>query len=253
MIWRITGATLIATLALSAPALAQEHALEGVVFSAETGQPLPGVTVVLPALDRVTVTDEEGFFSLGDVEEGRWHVYFYHLGYRTTFHVVDLQLRTRIGIELAIDPVLLPGIEASVDRLEVRRATAPYSVRAYEQSELITTSAFDALEFVTRREVRLRVGSLRSGTCYLVALGKQRCRAGGGLFGITRPRGTIVYIDERRAPFGLSQLQLYRPSDFYLIEVYGGGREIRAYTPFFIERMARGEGPTLKPVTNLVR
>ena len=70
-----------------------------------------------------------------------------------------------------------------------------------------------------------------------------------GFLGLTRSSGPVVYIDERRAAFGLSQLRVYRPEDFYLIEVYSGGRIIRAYTPTFIERMARGEGRMLRPVT----
>lgn len=254
MIGRITPALLAAILALAAPVLAQEHELRGIVISGYTGEPLPGVTVELPAHDRVRVTDEEGRFSFGEVPAGHWDVVFYQLGYLTTSHRVDLQARTIVEIELSPDPITLPGIEASVDRLEVRRATAPYSVQAYSQRELRMTSSFDALEFITRRSPGLSQRFARGLNCHLLAPGGSRCRGGAGrlgVLGLTRSTGPIVYIDERRAVFGISQLEVYRPDDFHLIEVYGGGRIIRAYTPHFIERMARGEARMLRPVTGM--
>jgi hypothetical protein len=48
-----------------------------------------------------------------------------------------------------------------------------------------------------------------------------------------------VYIDEVRTIGGLDQLQDYLPQDFYLVEAYGGGLQIRAYTHHFMDRMAR--------------
>ncbi len=99
------------------------------------------------------------------------------------------------------------------------------SARVYGQRELVATTAFDAAEFVLRRALRLSSPSARRR----------------GIFGLGRTIGPVVYIDERPAPFGLAQLRWYRPDDFHLIEIYGGGREIRAYTPRYIERLARGE------------
>ena len=49
----------------------------------------------------------------------------------------------------------------------------------------------------------------------------------------------IVYIDERRA-FGLDELASYPMNDIYLVESYDGGRMVRVYTTWFMQRLARG-------------
>ena len=38
---------------------------------------------------------------------------------------------------------------------------------------------------------------------------------------------------------GWNALAAYRPQDFHMIEVYGRGGLVRAYTHFFMERAAR--------------
>ena len=52
-------------------------------------------------------------------------------------------------------------------------------------------------------------------------------------------RAPKVYIDEAPVIGGLDQLALYKPHELYLLEVYAGGSEIRAYTHQFMDRMAR--------------
>ena len=56
-----------------------------------------------------------------------------------------------------------------------------------------------------------------------------------------------VYIDETPTFGGLAELESYRPQELFLIEVYGGGSQIRIYTTRFMDRIARS-GKLLNPI-----
>jgi hypothetical protein len=47
-----------------------------------------------------------------------------------------------------------------------------------------------------------------------------------------------VYIDEAPVIGGLSFLAMFKPYELYAVEVFSGGLEIRAYTHWYMERMA---------------
>jgi hypothetical protein len=53
---------------------------------------------------------------------------------------------------------------------------------------------------------------------------------------VTEP---VVYVDEARMIGGLEYLKSVLPHELYMIEVYGSGRHIRAYTTRFMERAAQ--------------
>ena len=50
---------------------------------------------------------------------------------------------------------------------------------------------------------------------------------------------SIRELDEAPLLGGLSYLQAFAPWEFHMIEVYAGGRHIRAYTPRYMERAAK--------------
>ncbi|MDX1646474.1 MAG: hypothetical protein R3304_04970 [Longimicrobiales bacterium] len=139
-----------------------------------------------------------------------------------------------LRVELTPLPVMLEGMEVVTDRLATmqtrlqrrRRATAT-STRAFELERLTSSPSPDMLDFL----------QLESG------LHTMRCGRGGmgGLCILRRGRWTRprVYIDEVPAIGGMEQLTMYRPQEFYLVEVYASGLQIRAYTHNFMERMAR--------------
>jgi len=77
--------------------------LQGVVVGRETHEPLPGVNISLPVLQRGTVTDDEGGFELQNLPPGRYDVRVTHVSYRTVMLkdvVIQPDIRTRLSIEL---------------------------------------------------------------------------------------------------------------------------------------------------------
>lgn len=213
----------------------------GVVVNRLTGDAIPGASVEITRLRWTVYADAEGRFKFGRVPVGTYPLVTRQLGYTTEEEELRVGEPVTLRIELEPEPILLEEVSATVELLKARRSVAPVSVQSYDQHQLRTTAAFDAAEFVFRRSYRLVLRGYPSW----------RARSGifpVGSFGFEWTRGPAVFIDERPAPFGMLQLEVYRPDDFYLIEIYGGGRLIRAYTEGFVERLARGEARVLLPV-----
>ena len=48
-----------------------------------------------------------------------------------------------------------------------------------------------------------------------------------------------MFIDEAQVLGGLEYLDSFAPHELYMVEIFGNGRHIRAYTPRFMERAAK--------------
>jgi hypothetical protein len=239
-----TAATIaLLAVGLSATALAaqdradasDEVVLRGVVRDALSGAPLLGARVYLPGRRAGTLTDSLGFFSLDGVEVGYQELTVEQYGFDGI--IAELAVRPGmmpIALELNPKPVMLDGISVVSDRLQMmqarlesRRKSVATATRAFELERLMTSASLDLMEFL-RFESGLRLtacGGRRISSLCLFRRGQW-----------VEPR---IFIDEVPAFGGMDQLASYRPHELYLIEVYGSGLEIRAYTHHFMERMAR--------------
>ena len=115
----ITGFGLVA-LVTASPLPAQESDdarghIRGTVVSAETGEPVAGVEVVLAALDRRTLTSAAGSFTLGNLPAGRRQLSLRHIGYG--IHTVHVDIRARATTVIEV-PLEVRAIE--LEPLEVR-------------------------------------------------------------------------------------------------------------------------------------
>jgi len=204
-----------------------EFDLHGRVTDAENGQVLVGAWVSFPGSDWGSITDDHGRFRIPDLTPGPLALTVEQLGYETLSWEGEVSANTG-ALELALrpDPVLLDGLNIMVDRFRTRRMGVATSVLAYDQADLTTTSQETALDFVT-----MRVGSApidcvgRWGNTCLRVRGR-----------LVEP---VVFIDEVQVVGGLEYLDSFAPHELYMIEIYGGGRHIRAYTPHYMERAAK--------------
>jgi len=187
------------------------------------------------------LTDSSGAFDLGSVEDGTADLTARRYGYETMGTAITIPATGVVDLEFPLPPkaVLLDGIEVVSERLETiedrlrtRRRSTAFSTRAFDQLDLVRSTASDMFEFL-RLDAALYPESCGRGGF------------GGGIFGsvCVRRRGRLVqprvYIDEMPVIGGLDQLVMYKPYDLYLVEVYSRGLEIRAYTHQFMDRMAR--------------
>lgn len=201
--------------------------LVGHVVDAETGTRLVGAWVGLAGTDWGSLTDEQGRFRIPDVTPGRLELTVEQLGYET----LEWQGAVAAGAEqltlgLEPRPVLIEGLEVVTDRFRNRRNAVGTSVFAYDRSDLATSTARDVLEFINNRFALWPTPcDGRRGNRCLVVRGR-----------VVEP---VVYVDEMPLLGGLAYLETFRPWEFHMIEVYGGGRHIRVYTPAFMERAAK--------------
>lgn len=235
----MAGALTTATI-VAASVVAQEPedfgttTLRGQVFDVTTGAPLYGAFVAPRGLRTGFLTDSLGNFALKLRSGAAFHLYAELLGYETVeLDVPRTDARRTIRIGLRPDPIMLEGVTALVDRFERRRSFFDGSVRAYARERLLTAGGQDALQFVSSRTGLVR-------PCVGDPLNYCVWRRG-------RLHTMRICIDEVLAFQGARELELYAPQDFYLLEVFDRGVEVRAYTEDYVER-AVSRGIPLRPL-----
>lgn len=214
--------------------------VRGTVVDAVTGDPIAGAFVQDLASGRGVFADEEGRFRLPDELDGREGVSARQVGYRDVR--VDpewIDPEVELTIQLDPDPVALEEITVLRDRFEDRRRRSPQSVRVYDQEDLAAHSG-NALDFIVSRSHRV----VRScGADFFPAMVCVRDR---------RDRYPLqVTVDEFSRSWDAERLRTLPLSELYMVEIYGGGRQVRAYTRHWMDRLAqggRGSGIQLMPV-----
>ena len=112
-------------------ASAQEMTVTGTVTDAETGESLPGVTVVIKGTQQGSITDPDGVFTL-EAEQGDV-LRFSFVGYKTT----EVEIGTQDEINVQLSPEVLGLDEVVVIGYgEVRKDDATGSVGTVEADEV---------------------------------------------------------------------------------------------------------------------
>lgn len=218
---------------------AQEQApfdVMGTVVDGDNGGVLAGAWVRISGSEWGSITDDRGRFRLPDLDPGRLELTVEQLGYETLTWAGDVgDGNGLLRLELTPSPVLLEGLQVVTDRFRARRNAVATPVRAFDAAALSSTAQETALDFV----------ALRAGTWITPCAGRygDRCIHLRG-----RSVEPTVYVDEMPMLGGLEYLAHIPPYELHMIEVYGNGRHIRAYTPQFMERAAKQR---LQPVALL--
>jgi len=246
--WRTIACALLAAVAAS-PAAAQRVSrggqrvtLNGQVVDAN-GEPVVAAVVEVMPRHENAVTDAQGRFRVRTT--GGEHVIVADaLGYHSEMLPVTLGDDTvEVQVTLEKDPVMLQGIVATASRLQSRRRSYPYAVRALSTAQIATSGAPN-MELL----VRERLGVYFTSCSGYASAGALATRSRfdpfttGGFNSCVYSRGSSipsrVYIDEVRMPDS-GALALYSPQDVAEVEVYHNGEQIRVYTRWFMEWAAR--------------
>lgn len=201
--------------------------VQGVVVDASTGRAIGGAWIELADGGAGVYTDADGRFVLRDVRIGTVALKAEQLGYTDFAEERTIADEGSLRIALQPDPVVLKGIKVVTDRLEARRNSIPYGVRAWDSAYMLSTSAADAYDFVKLNTFTRPCGF---STCIY-----RRGR-------LTYP---AVFIDEVPYIGGLDNLHGLPIEHLYLIELIGS--QVRVYTKGFTRRLAMHEAP-LMPV-----
>lgn len=209
--------------------------LMGTVVS-QAGVPLVGAFVGVKGASFGSLTDRKGHFSLPHVEPGPVSLTAVQLGYDTLTAKRTAVAGVPVTLTMTPKPVLLAGLHVVVNRFKQRREATAFSVRAWGRKDLATSNLATMREFI-----RGPMG-LSTVPCPVSAMSDICILRLNYVFQPT------VYIDEMPVMDGLRDLETYAPSDLYMIESYGHGAEIRAYTMGF---MAHAAKTRLQPVALL--
>ncbi len=234
---RLAGACLMLGLIGVAPLRAQGASdsaavISGRVVNAETGHPLLGAAISFGKKGREVLTDSAGRFAVR-VAAGTYPLRISQLGYRDQWRAIDIDAAARpasLEVRLEPDPVLLEGITAIADRFRARRNAVSVAVRAFDRQRLLATGAQNMAQFL-EEDAFLHRAACRGGSFSDVFLDCAWVRG--------RATPIQVYIDDMPKLGGLNELAMYHPSEMYLIEVYAGGRQVRAYTTWWVAFSAR--------------
>jgi hypothetical protein len=227
--------------------------IAGVVGDAQSGAPLEGAIVAIPALRIRTITDERGRFLLVDVPPGQHRFLFRMLGYADWEEELEVGPAEYLRVGLLAQPIALQNIQVIVDRLEARRRTVPFSVVALTPAEVHATVAATAADVIVRRSptpyrICPDMNPQRESATpeYVRATASAptvlRLPPGGGIGegGLCMEwRGRTVYpaiyLDESMSPITLEDLAAYSPEEIHTVEFFSSGTLVRVYTIRFVK------------------
>ena len=132
--------------------------LQGIVTNAETGRPLPGATVRVLDISRVTQTDSLGHFRFPNLPDDAYRLEIRHVGFHTRAIELPDQLETS-GLRITLTPRSIP-----LDDLAVVAQPDDGNIRQPSFSVVIPRESFEgqatALPEILARTTGLQVRSL---------------------------------------------------------------------------------------------
>ncbi len=140
---RLSTCVVVAVLLVTGTALAQTGKIAGTVTDASTGDPLPGVNVVIEGTSIGAVTDLDGYYDIINVSPGTYTVQASFIGFSPLSKQdvrVNIDLTTDVNFELQDEAVGLAEIVVSAERPVVRRDVAHSQATISEEQILETPS-----------------------------------------------------------------------------------------------------------------
>jgi len=115
----------IGLLVVSASTLFGQGTIKGQVKEKFTGEPIPGVNVYIPEIQKGTVTNNNGEYILRDVPEGYLKIRFSFIGYKTIIRTINIS-EDQLTLDINISPSAIEtqGITISSGRTGTQHENA---------------------------------------------------------------------------------------------------------------------------------
>ena len=182
-------------------AFAQTGRIEGEVMEAETGEPLPGVNVVIPALSAEGVgaaTTAEGTYAIASVPAGTYEVQARSVGYQSRRQQVTVEAGETVTVNFTLQRsnVELDEVVVSVDAGDTRRRAIGTDIAQVKAEQLEDAVATDFSDLLTGRAENVNIqgasGNVGGGS-------RIRIR---GITSLTQDNNPLLIIDGVRANNG---------------------------------------------------
>jgi len=187
----LTIASLFTGLAWAGQATAQTGSLTGTITDRSTGESLIGASILITDLDRGTVTDQDGSFTISDIPVGTYNVRFTYIGYRTLNQEVQIQSGTNnLNIEMRVDVTGLEDVVVTGIASRTSRAVSEVAVSRVDAGQFTASQSYQDLSQlvggkVSGVNVQPAGGTVGAGIRFNV-------RSGGGIGGAGQP---VIYVD----------------------------------------------------------
>ena len=211
---------LLFSIVFSVSAIAQDRSVSGVVTDAQSGDPIPGVAVVVVGTNIGVATDNEGEYSLR-VPEGRTTLQFSFVGYRTLTEQIGG--RSEVNVVMRLDLALLDEIVVSgYSAIPQRELTGSMStVRGRDVQALDIVSPDQALQGRVSGSRVANLSGQPGGSTYIRVRGIGSINAGNAPLYIVD--GVPISSVDRSGTLGSSSasnaLNAINPRDIQSIEV----------------------------------
>lgn len=144
---------LLLILSFSAFVHASTGVLSGTVTDEETGEPLPGVNVILVNTPFGTSTDQDGFFEIKGLQPASYTIRLSYIGYRTIEKTVKVSEGETTSLSFSLEESFLKIDELVVTgtRTGTYMKNAPvstYVLHANEIEEIGASDVSDAIEWI---------------------------------------------------------------------------------------------------------
>ncbi|MFO7744011.1 MAG: TonB-dependent receptor [Psychroflexus sp.] len=120
---------------------------------------IPGANVMIPELNKGTVTSANGKFELKNIPEGSYDLKITYLGFETIEQLVEVTDNVELSISLKEANYMLDGIMVSAQKREQKNKDVPIAITSYGGKFLESTNTFeyDALsEFVPGLQIQIQ-------------------------------------------------------------------------------------------------
>jgi outer membrane receptor for ferrienterochelin and colicin len=139
--------------------------LEGMVRDRRTGEPLPGVNLMVVGTQRGAATDTAGLFLVSNLRAGRYDVRFTHVGYQSCLIkevTIHPDLRTRLRVDLEPTDVALDEMVVVQEKPLIQRdVTGTMHTLTAEETELLPLD--NAVEALRVKPGVTMEGNVRGG------------------------------------------------------------------------------------------
>lgn len=186
------GAVLLA----SAGGLMAQATVSGKVTDSQTGEPLPGVNVII-GKGSGTSTDANGFYSF-PAAPGTVTVSFSFIGYKSLNEMLNIREGDNMVLNVAMEPEVLSldQVVVSADRMEQKRSDLTVSMDVIKSEYLFRTHITDAQELITKTpgiEVLDGQASIRGGSGFSYGVGSRVLALVDGLPMMSADAGNIKW------------------------------------------------------------
>ncbi len=128
-----------------------QNNLTGKITDSETKATLPGVSVFIPELQKATITDADGKYSMNDLGTGVLRIQFSMIGYKTIVQTLDMSSQ-KGDLDIALEPSATELEEVIVTSNSSKLPdNIPYPVNVVSKNDLNQTGSPSLMDALARQ------------------------------------------------------------------------------------------------------